>query len=252
MTKGQMLLKFRQFDFDRIIMIVSVALLIVVVWGYYEKNVKLKQTLQIKQALEDTLVVWKTREGLNKGKIAVIESGNIEAFTKMASKDSNIVRLQNLVEENKSKLRKQGSATIISIVTKIDTTVKTTVNNNTKVDSSGKSPIYKSKLNMGKWVIGETIATRDSTTTKLVIKDDMDIIIGREKTGFLGLGKGKTFTEATLHNPYSEFKVIKTYQTQLPRIKKVHIGPSVIYGIGQDFRPGVYVGVGVSWGVINL
>jgi hypothetical protein len=49
----------------------------------------------------------------------------------------------------------------------------------------------------------------------------MDLVIGREKTGFLGLGK--TFVEATLHNPYSEVKVLRTYQTQLPKTKKSFI-----------------------------
>lgn len=251
MTKEQILLKFKQFDFDRVIMIISLALLVVVVWGYYEKNGKLKQTLQTKQALEDTLVVWKNKEGLSKGKIPVIESGNIEAFTKMASKDSTITRLQALVEANKSKLRKQGSATVISIETKIDTTTKTVVDNNAKVIPNGDSPIYTSKIK-NKWLTSEIISARGSTKLSVSFKNDMDIVIRREKTGFLGLGKGKTFTEATLHNPYSEIKVLRTYQTQLPREKKIHIGPTLIYGIGQNFNPGVYIGVGATWGVINF
>jgi hypothetical protein len=44
-------------------------------------------------------------------------------------------------------------------------------------------------------------------------------MVVEKKTGFLGLGKGKTFVEATLHNPYSEVKVLRTYQTQLPKTK---------------------------------
>lgn len=252
MTKQEMIIKFRQFDFNRVIMIVSVLLLVVLMWENYDKARKIKVAQQLNNSLYDTITVWKTREGLSRASSVVIEGGNIEAFLERKSKDSTIVRLQALVKENKNRIKKQGSVTIVSTEIKIDTTTKTAVNNNTKEVSTGDSPIYTSKLNMGKWVVGEIIASRDSTVTKLVIKEEMDIVIGREKTGFLGLGKGKTFTEATLHNPYSEFKVVKTYQTELPRDKKFHIGPTLMYGLGSDFKFGAYIGIGITRDFINF
>lgn len=252
MTKQEMWEKFRQFDFNRIVIIASIAIVAVALWGNYEKSQKIKTAYALNKALNDTVTFWKTEEGFHKARISVLEAYSTRDFTELSSKDTIINKLQKLVEENKNSIKKQGSITIIQSETKIDTTTKSIVNNNTKVQPDGKSPIYSSKINLGKWVTGEIVAGRDSISTKLSFKQEMDLVIGREKTGFLGLGKGKTFVEATLHNPYSEIKTIRTYQTTLPPTKKIHIGPTLMYGIGQDVRPGAYIGIGVTWGVINF
>jgi hypothetical protein len=252
MLKQELWEKLKRFNPNKLIITFSLILFMLLLWSNYRRGERIKVIETLNTSLNDTVTFWRTKEGLSKARITVLESYNTSDFIELTTKDTTVKKLQKLVEKNKKYINKQGSITIIESETTIDTTTPTVVDNNTKKDSTGNSPVYRSKINLGKWVTGIIVASKDSTTTKLSIKNEMDLVIGREKTGFLGLGKGKTFVEATLHNPYSEVKVLRTYQTQLPKTKKIHVGPTLMYGIGQNFSPGVYVGVGVTWGIINF
>lgn len=208
----------------------------------------------LQSALNDSIQTWITEDGLNKGKIATLQARNSKDFTKLYTKDSTIIKLQVLVKENANKISKQGSVTIINTEALVDITSPTTVTDTSKTSSlKDCNPIYTAPINgLGNWVEGETVARRDSTRVTLKFREELDVVIGIDKTGFLGLGKGKPFTEVTLHNPYNKVKVIKSYQTKLPPVKKISIGPGVIYGIGQNFNPGVYVGVGIYYSLIRI
>jgi len=244
--------KFREFDFNRVIIILSVVILVLALYSNYLRGKEIEVAGKLNTSLNDTIIFWKTREGHHKAKISVLESRNTRDFVKLSTKDTTINKLQKLVKENEKYLKKQGSVSIIEMETKLDTVIKSIVNNNIKLEPSGDSPIYTAPIKMGKWINGETVASRDSTHIRISFKNEIQSIIGTEKTGFLGLGKRKTFTETTLLNPFSEVKTIRTYQKQSAPTKKIHIGPTLMYGIGQNVQPGVYIGIGATWGVINF
>jgi hypothetical protein len=240
------------FNFKRVLTNALIILCLLLLWSNCEKGAKISQINGLNSSLSDTATFWKTKEGFHKARITVLEANTARDFINLSTKDTTIIKLQKLVNNNKQFIKKQGSITVIESETKIKTSVANIVDNNTKVYPDGKSPIYTSQIKLGKWVTGSTIATRDSTIIDISFREEMDFVIGRKKTGFLGLGKGQPFVEATLHNPYSEIKVIRSYQPKAPANKKYHIGPTLVYGIGQNLQPGVYIGIGFTWGIINF
>jgi len=96
------------------------------------------------------------------------------------------------------------------------------------------------------------VTKKDSTQLTLKYREEVDLLIGEEKTGFLGLGKSKPFARITFKNPYSEVKDMKVYQTSLPKQKRFGIGPTISYGVGSGFEPQVFIGIGVNWNLIRF
>jgi len=111
---------------------------------------------------------------------------------------------------------------------------------------------YKSDFNIKNWVWGTVSASKDSTKVNVKFKEQIDVVIGTEKTGFLGLGKGKSFAEVTLHNPFNTVSTLRAYSTKPAPIKKFGIGPVAAYGVGPGFVPGVFIGIGVNWNIIKF
>lgn len=206
----------------------------------------------LNEILKDSLTTYKTKSGLNAAKISVFEADKTKDFINLATKDTTIQKLQKLVEINNSKIKKQGVAVIINTQTNIRSIVPTKVTDTILVSDSIKSPVYASNFNLRGWIKGNTIATKDSTFIKLSYKEELNLVIGKEKTGFLGLGKGKSFADVVLLNPYSEIKQMRVYSTKEPAKKRITFGPGVYYGIGQGFIPQVFVGIGVSWNLISF
>ena len=110
------------------------------------------------------------------------------------------------------------------VVTEIDTVYTNEV----------KYPTYRSSFDKDGWVKGNIIARVDSTQIDLKIKNAYGVVLGQEKTGFLGLGKPKTFVDVLSYNPYSESTAVRALQVQLPKQNKGKyiIGGIVIGAIG--------------------
>ena len=103
-----------------------------------------------------------------------------------------------------------------------------------------------------KWIWGLTKATKDITQIGLRFHEEIDVVLGQEKTGFLGLGKPKPFAEVTLHNPYNKVSKLRSYSTtQLPA-RKLGLGPTAAYGLGSGFVPQMFIGVGVNWNLLRF
>lgn len=204
------------------------------------------------EVLRDSLYQYKTREGLSAAKIKVFESNKASDFIKLATKDSVILKLQKLVKDNQKYISKQGSVATVSTETNIDATVATIIENDPLIPEKDKYPIYKSNFNLKGWIWGSSVATRDSTSYKINYKEELTLVIGREKHGFLGLGKSTPFADVKLLNPYSSVKDMRVYQTQLPSIKRFGVGPTISYGIGNDFKAQVFIGFGVNWNLIQF
>lgn len=240
-----------------VIIVLGVLILAAYLMRGCEAQQQLTQAETMNKALGDSLKTWKDKEGNFKAKISVLESEKTEAFLKLHTSDSTVLRLQDLVSKYKKQLDKKGSATIISTDADIDLTEPTIV----YIDSTKPcEPIYESKFEiMGtgkykdtKWVWGIINASKDSTTIGMRFHEEIDVIIGEEKTGFLGLGKPRPFAEVTLHNPFNKVTTLKTYSKSTITPKRFGVGPTLSYGIGSGFTPQVFIGVGVNWNLIKF
>lgn len=233
--------------------IILFLLLLVIVLGARScsQQQDLSTANSIIEATNSTLVLSKTKEGLLVAKNLALETASEKDFLQLQSKNLEINKLQSLVRNYKSKLNKGGSASIIGTEANIDTKVPTISIDTTNTEEPS-FPTYYSEFNLDNWVIGTISAGKDSTGIKLKFKEELDVVIGRDKTGFLGLGKGKPFSEVTLHNPFNEVKVLKTYSVKEPPTKYWHIGIGVLYGIGNGFTPQFILGAGLMWTPINF
>jgi hypothetical protein len=92
-----------------------------------------------------------------------LEANTARDFINLSTKDTTIIKLQKLVNNNKQFIKKQGSITVIESETQ-NKDLSCTLWTITLVYPDGKSPIYTSQIKLGKWVTGSTIATRDSTS----------------------------------------------------------------------------------------
>lgn len=208
-------------------------------------------------SMEDSLKVWKDKEGNFKAQISSIEATNTKYFTSLTTSNAENKKLQALVLKYEKQLSKKGSATIITT----DADISITQPNAVFRDSVRPcDPTYESEFEiMGtgkyektRWVWGVVTSTKDSTQLGMRFHEEIDVVIGEEKTGFLGLGKPKVFAEVTLHNPFNKVSTLKSYSTVPPPVKRFGIGPVVAYGVGVGFTPQVFVGIGINWNLIKL
>lgn len=233
-----------------VILIAAIALLSVKTCKSIQKE---KETLSLIESMNDTIKVWKDKDGLSHSKISALETQNVNDFLKLKSKDEEIIRLQESVREYKSKIKNGGSVTNITSNTNavIKSPVETTLPPNTVVKPGEKLiyPTYSSKFNLDGWIWGDMTANKDSMTLRPNIKNEYTVVIGEDKTGFLGLGKRKTFVEVKNLNPYTETTSLRTYINTKPKPK---LGLGVYTGYGIQLSPkdanithGVQTGIGL-------
>lgn len=240
-----------------IIIVLGVLILAAYLMRGCKAEAKLAEVETMNKALGDSLKTWRDKEGNFKANITLLENENADYFTKWNTADSTVIKLQALVTKYKRELSKKGSATIITTDAEIDITEPTIVYRDT---SKPCDPVYKTNFEiMGtgkyekiRWVWGVVEATKDSTTVGMRFHEEIDVVLGQEKTGFLGLGKPRPFAEVTLHNPFNKVSTLKSFNVTSPPVKKFGIGPTISYGVGSGFIPQVFVGVGVNWNLIRL
>ncbi len=224
---------------DNIISFIVVSIIVILAFLLFNAHNKNKELEVLNDIATKDLILSKNNRGELVAKIESYQTQRAEDFIKFATRDSLTLELQKDVKEFKKFLKKQGSVTKFSTEAKAETTEKTEV---TK-DEAG-DPVYTSKFNLGGWVFGSSVATKDSTSYDIGYRDNYSLVIGVEPTGFLGLGKGKPFGQITSSNPYNTVETMKVYQVGLPKRKSVSIGPSV--NIGVDFTGKIQTTLGVS------
>jgi hypothetical protein len=239
---------------DKIKTVLLVFLVLVVIF-FLMKGCKAEQQLAsndtMNTTLKDSMKTWKTKEGYFKASITLLENQNSKYFTNWTSSDSTVAKLQKLVKKYESQIKNGGSVTTIGTDANINIVVPTKTLEYVTVHDTVYA-IYKSDFNIKNWVWGEISASKDSTTIGMRFKEEIDVVIGTEKTGFLGLGKGKSFAEVTLHNPFNTVSTLKAYSNKPVPAKRFGVGPTVSYGVGPGFVTGIFVGIGVNWNIIKL
>lgn len=184
------------------------------------------------EAYQDTLRTQRLDNGNMVATIRTIDASKVEAFTRLQSRDSTIIQLQKVVEKYQKKLTAGSSVTVLHTETNVNGTDDNIIiipgdtvllNNETYV-----YPQYLDTLGQyGDWITGAVLMTKDSLSLAIKIKHDYSIVVGEEKSGFLGLGKRIPFSEVTDANPYDSVTALRTYQVTVPRkgtVKKLGIG----------------------------
>ena len=242
---------------NKITSIVSIVLIIILSF-FIVKSCNQEKTISEKinliNSLNDTVKIWKDKNGLSHTKTEVIKNSSISDFLKQNLKDKETKELQSIVKENKNRLGKQGSVSKFNGIVEFETEIPT-LRDTIYIPKDGlviKKPIYNSSFDMDGWVVGSVKASEDSTKIKLKVKNDYTVIIGEEKTGFLGLGRKKPFVEVTNKNPYSETTSLKTYQVENYKIKRFGIGPNISYSLGANGQLYPTFGIGLQYNVIRF
>lgn len=226
------------------VLIGILAFIILLSLYFWKGTVDKYEELQgLNTVLVDSLKVSRNQNGELVAKISAFETQKTEDFLRYKTLDSLTIELQKEVREVKKYLRRQGSVTKFSTDTKVDTQVPTEV-----TDSIGEQPIYNSRFNLDNWVFGNISAASDSTRIQLNVRNDYSVVVGRESTGFLGLGKGKSFVQVTNRNPYSTTRTLKTYNVSVPDPKRWGLGPY----IGVDILGRPSVGLSVNYNLIQF
>lgn len=200
-----------------------------------------KKANELVSALNDTVKYYINQQGQQVARIQQIQTESAKTFLKLNLKNNTeLLELQKLVRSYEKELKKGGSATIIQGETKFDT-------------------VWLDKEHIGKVVGRDTILNtinnewitttygwkRDSSIFHLQTKDRFDAVIGYDK-------KGVPFADITSHSPYSKIKTVRSYQVEMPKQKKNHIGIGIMYGIGSDFKPQPVIGVGYTRSILSF
>lgn len=216
-------------------------------WG---KKVEIQNSYD---ASQDTIKFWKNKYGENVARITVINFERVQDFIRMRTKDDTIKMLQNLVIKYKKQLNNSGSATIIQTVTDYDTTYISNIHLDTIFFPT--STLLDSVSN--RWISSRFGFVNGYTTFSLHINNDYSVVIGEENRGLFR--KTKPFVEITNHNPYTETKVLRTYQVTPKRQKRWGVGPNfsvsaipVLIGGSMSLQFLPTVGIGIQYNFINF
>jgi hypothetical protein len=206
-----------------------------------------KATLELIRAMADTLRSFRKADSTQIATISVLKTESAKAFLELQSKDSEIIRLQEIVKEYKSKLKAGSSVTLASIHTELEHTGKTTIVKRDTVRQDSLVyiyPTYSDSLK-NKWIDYSTVINKDSASFKLKVYNEFSAVVGEDK-------KRGAFVDLHLYNPYSSTDQLRTYQVKLPRVKKLGVGPNVSYGVGANFKPQVFIGLGIQYNILRL
>ena len=209
---------------------------------------KIREQTNLVTSLNNNLKTWKDKNNQYHAKISVIETQNAKDFLTIHSNDSTIKDLQNTVKKYRRYLKKHGSATVIHTSTGVSTTVVTKVVYKDTTNCTDMK--FKSKFNLNGWVVGNTIASKDSTSINFKIKNVYSIVIGQESQGLFK--RRKPFAEVINKNPYSETKSLKTYEVSMPKIKRFGVGPMIGVGLGANGHIQWIIGIGVQYNLIRF
>lgn len=168
-------------------------------------NRERKESLNLINALGDTIKIWKDKDGLNRSKISVLESYRTQDFLALQTKDKQILELQKRVKEYKDKLKEGSSVTIIKGETVYDTIYET---KDSIKEILGEISIIDTVDN--KWITSVFGFNKDSTIYSLKVRNNYTVVIGEEKQGFLK--PRKPFAEVINENPYSVTDTLRTYR----------------------------------------
>jgi hypothetical protein len=234
----------------KVLLIITMATLLGLAIGLFINNQTSKIKSNLITSLGTDLKVWKDKNSLSHAKIQVLETASAKEFTRLATNDSLVVELQDLVKGFSKELKRRGSATIIKTITQIDTVFVTKDSLiYDDVSNSYSIPLPYSKSFANKWLNLDYNITTDSTSYSLLLQNDYSIVIGEERET---LFKPRVpYVEIINKNPYTSTEALRTYQVTVPK-KKIGIGPQIGYGLSGSLQIQPYIGIGIHYDIIRF
>lgn len=225
--------------------VVLIALILVIGYALKNSTKTLKEYKGIAEVSQDSLETYRKANGLLASRISVYESMDPDDFVEATVLDSVTKRLQEVVKENK-KLLSEGSATVFETITIFDTVfipVGVSPDSLTLSDTVTDRWIdVKYGYKFKEAFVGEL----EHTFFNLKITNSYDVVIGRESTGFLGLGKKKTIVDVTNHNPYTLTSTLRAFKVTDKQDKFI-IGPQFGFGLGENLTIKPQLGFGITY-----
>ena len=117
--------KVKDIRFESRLIMTLLIIIIVLSFSYCHSRKGYKGQVQLTEAIEDSLRIFKDKENLYHAKIKVLETSSVKDFLKLNSKDKDIKFLQEQVKLYKNKIKGGGSVTTFSSNTRFDTVYKT-------------------------------------------------------------------------------------------------------------------------------
>lgn len=228
--------------FSKIVLVVLLILLVASVQTCRVHYKKSSENENLIESLNDTIKIWRDKDGLSHSKIQIIETTNANSFLKLKIKDKEIIELQEQVKKYKDWLKNQGSITIFTSTTQFDTIYESKIIPSEINDSS-----FLAEIN-NEWIQTKFGYRNDSTFYNLKVYNKYSIVLGEEKDG---LFKRKSYVEITNYNPYSETTSLRTYQVSQNK-KSFSFGPQIGVGFNSDFKLEPYLGIGIQYSLIKF
>ncbi len=207
-----------------IIYIGAIIILVIILFKSCDGNRSQTALYEASQAELETTV---NELGQQTATIDALQAGSAKDLLSMETKDSTIMRLQEVVDGFEGNI---SSATVVSSESfDVGTTASTIIRVDTFYTDTGMVvfQVYKSAWDE-KWSIGSIIASKDSISRSIKIKNEFDITVGWADKGWL---KKDEFEVAILNkNPNTVVTELQTFKVEPPK-KRWSVGPAVGYGV---------------------
>jgi hypothetical protein len=221
-----------------IIIVILILLILLLIGILISSNNKNKEYKTLYESAQDSITITKNNKGELVTRVTILEASNANYILQLKTKDSSIIRLQNVILSAKKQHKDVELALMIQTeinqqlrdsLTKNNIIAQTTIH---KGDTVYVYPTYERFYN-DKWINDSITLGYNIFTRKLKVHDDFDFTVGTEPAGFL---KRRNYAELTSKNPYSITKEMRVYEEKKTPNKEVKTG--IISGI-----VGVIVGI---------
>lgn len=234
------------------------------IYSFFDQSQEIQVKNDLIESQNTLMVTYRNKDSSMVALTETLKLARAQDLLRLKSSDSIINQLQKIVEENKSRLKDNGSATVINsqgIISKTTPTDKKpytpTVPRDRTKDIVEELPEYSTSFK-DKWVNYSINANSDSISLKLKYKDIYSVVVGTEKDSTLPFFK-KLFSEkkdyawVTTESPYSEIKSTKTTTITVPPKPRLSVGIQAGYGLtAGNVIVSPYVGIGVSYRLFYL
>ena len=208
-----------------------VVVIILLLATHYHQRKAHKEDLKMIETIQDSVSHWKDEYGKEHAKTKVVESQNLDLFTKLESSNETVKELQKLVKESKKK-KNLEVATVIKTVTRIDTLI-------VRDKDSSDFRIKDKYLDFVAKVKG------DSLDTKVELPSYLKLTHRYESKNIFS--KKYLVVDAVEENPHIKVEDVRSIRVPIKQ-KRWHVGPYV--GVGHKFE--VVLGVGLTYSILSF
>lgn len=208
------------------------ALLVVVIFMLLATRSKTKEDERMIAAMNDSITHWKDEFGREHAKVKVIESSNLDLFTKLETSNQTVKELQQLVLDTHRDKKKIEVATVVKTVTKIDTLIV----------KEKDSTLFKLK---DKYLDFVAEMKGDSLKTKIELTSYLKLTHRYERKNIFS--KKYLVVDAYEDNKYIRVEDVRSIKVPVEKSRFI-IGPYV--GLNYNLRP--TFGIGLTYAIIRL